>query len=140
MDANSHDPIYVDDPFEDDDWVPGGRRPKWKYPQSDVEKMVMEACGRKGMKYYKQRLSPERQGLIMISKSAMSLDSGVVSKYPLEWIETICEWGRSKRAKGSPLPLKALVTAIMNEDRKQEFLVKHEKEYGIIDGDILDFF
>jgi len=81
------EPEYVDDPFEDDDWHPGGRRPKWMYPQTDVERMVMDACGRKGMKYYQQRNSPERRNLIMISKSVASLDDGIVSKYPLEWIE-----------------------------------------------------
>jgi len=35
--------------------------------------------------------------------------------------------------------LKALITAIMNEDRKQEFIAKFEKKHGAVDDDDIDY-
>ena len=119
------EPQYVDDPFDDDEWSPH-KRPKWMSPSQSrpIEKRILEAVGRK---YYPDRAI--RSEIIKIAKGSMSLDSGVVSEYPTEWIEFCCEWAESKRAKGSIVQLKGLVTFINRKEARQEFIDDFKEEY-----------
>lgn len=122
--SNGEEPEYVDDPFEAEKT---DRRPKWMIPQSEFEKTFLECCGRK---YYKDH--KEHSAVVMIGKAALSLEAGVTSKYPLEWIETCMDWVRSKRKAGFPIVLAALISLVNNEERKQEWLVRYARKHGPI--------
>jgi glycogen debranching enzyme len=73
-----------------------------------------------GRKYYQTH--NERSAVIAIEKSAMSLTGGVISVYPLEWVDQCIEWAKKKRRDGTPINLLALVNLINNADRKVEFV------------------
>jgi hypothetical protein len=121
---------YVDDPWEDEDsWTPN-RKPKWMLPRENLERRILRAIGRK---YYPDKKI--RHFVVMIVKSSQSLDDGFESKYPTEWIEFCCEWAESKRARKEIVSLKGLVTFIMREEAKEDFLAKYEKKYGTRDAD-----
>jgi hypothetical protein len=132
------DPRYVEpgDEFGDgNSWNPRAR-PKWMKPETDLEKRILRSVGRK---YYPDKYLKTEVRLIV--KAAISLDEGIESEYPTEWIEYCCEWAEGKRAKGSMVQLKGLLTFINREEAKQSFLDRYEKEYEPMDDDLeYDFF
>lgn len=122
------EPKYVDNPFEDDDWTPGNRRPKWMTPITDVEKRVFLAVGYGNKKFYRHDEKKERSFLKEISKSSVSVDIGP-SRYPSEWIDYCCEWAEAKRAKGGSVGLKGIITFIKNEEARDRFLSDYRDKY-----------
>jgi hypothetical protein len=122
--SNGEEPQYVDDPFETDR---ADRRPKWMIPQTPFQKDFLSVCGRK---YYKDH--KEHTAVVMIEKAALSLEAGVTSRYPTEWIEVCMEWVQVKRKKGFPIVLAALISLVNNEERKQEWLARYARKHGPI--------
>lgn len=126
------EPRYVEDPFEDE-FNPRGR-PKWTIPQKPLEERILSAVGRK---YYPNKHL--RSEVLKVTKAAMSLDSGVESVFPTEWIEFCCEWAESARKKRKMVDLKGLLTFINREEAKEEFLDKYEAEFEPADDDDDEF-
>lgn len=126
-----NDPQYVDDPF-DDDWNPNIKK-KTMQPRSDLEKKILSAVQRT---YYHS--SNEKKLVLEITKGALSLQSGVVSNYPIEWIDNCCSWTARvrkdyvlKKPGGKFIALQGLISLINNKDRCKEFVTKwrHDNQY-----------
>jgi hypothetical protein len=119
------EPRYVEpgDEFEDGGWNPRAR-PKWMKPETELEKRILEAVGRR---YYPDKYTKTEVRLIV--KAAISLDEGIESEYPTEWIEYCCEWAEGKRAKGSMVQIKGLLTFINREEAKKDFLDRYDDDY-----------
>lgn len=132
MNDNLNEPRYVEDPFEDE--FNPRRRPKWMIPQKPLEVRILSAVGRK---YYPDKHL--RSEVLRIVKASMSLDSGVESEYPTEWVEYCCEWAEGKRAKRSMVQLKGLLSFINRKEAKEEFLDKYEREYESVEDDDDDY-
>ena len=120
MQQNMNDePRYVDDPFEDDQWTPN-RRPKWAKPETSLERRILRAVGRKWYPDNKMKLHVR-----LVTKAAISLNSGIVSEYPLEWIEDRCQAVESMRKKRKMVQLKGLLTMIGREEDKKDFINRY---------------
>jgi hypothetical protein len=115
------EPRYVPagEEFDEDNWT-ANRRPKWSIPESSLERRILRAVGRK---YYPD--SKMKYHVRLITKAAVSLDSGIVSEYPIEWIEDRCEAVESMRKKRKLVELKGLITMINREEDKQDFINKY---------------
>jgi hypothetical protein len=124
------EPEYVDpdDPFGDHSYK-GRQRPKWTMPKTKAERDLLSAVGRK---YYEDHA--HRAMNLMITKAMLSLITGVVSKFPTEWVEYCCQWAIKKRKSSPPVPIdwKGLLSFIHNDDAKNKFverwLHKHQIE------------
>lgn len=113
---------YVDDPFDDDEWTPN-RRPKWMKPETSLERRMLRAVGRKFYPDKKMKLHVR-----LIVKAAISLDTGITSKYPIEWIEDRCRAAETMRKKKRMIQLKGLLTMIEREENKKDFIDRYVPE------------
>jgi hypothetical protein len=124
------EPEYVDpdDPFGDHSYK-GRQRPKWTIPRHNNERKLLLAVRRK---YYE---TPKHKSLnLEVVKAMVSLSTGIISKYPTEWVDHCCSWAVNKAHAKKPeyINWKGLLTFIHNEDAKNEFverwLHKHQIE------------
>jgi len=110
------EPRYVAaDPFEEE--LNPKIKPKWTKVHNEKERMILSAVGRK---YYKSQ--DERREVRNITKSMMSLTTGVVCEYPTEWVRECCHIAEKMRDSKKMIQLKGLLTLINNTERKKEFL------------------
>jgi hypothetical protein len=128
------EPRYVEDPFEED--LPplyGSKRAKWMEPQSEFEKMVLGAFG---MHFYPHKRVGERttgsremrSKLIEIGKSMVSLESGLESVYPTEWVMAVLEWYRSRERMGW-MALRSFLKSLHNTQWRDDFIAKWKAEH-----------
>jgi len=81
IDNDGGEPEYGD--FDDDEYSqPKNKRPKWQTPNDPLEVKMLTCVNRK---YYQKK--SEVSDCRMIVKAVVSLETGVVSKYPTEWVE-----------------------------------------------------
>jgi len=113
----SNEPVYVPEGEEFGDSIGKTKRPKWQTAGTKFQVNMLTAVGRK---YYQTH--NERSAVIAIEKSAVSLTGGLISIYPVEWVDQCIEWAKKKRRDGTPINLLALVNLINNADRKAEFI------------------
>jgi hypothetical protein len=113
-----NEPVYADpdDPFGDQ---PKKGHYKWQTPSSPLGRRILKAVGRT---YLNTRTEQSR--LNVIAKSSLPLAAGVIARYPEEWIDCCIAWVKTQRRKGKMLNLSALLSAIENKDRMQDFLAK----------------
>jgi len=110
------EPRYVSaDPFEEE--LNPKVRPKWMKLTHDNERLIMNAVGRK---YYKSQ--EERREVRNITKTMMSLKTGITVEYPSEWVRECCLIAERMRNNRQMIQLKGLLTLINNTERKKEFL------------------
>lgn len=111
---------YVDDDeiFEDNP-IGLNKRPKWQTPTTKFQERLLDSVGRK---YYQSR--NERSAVIEIEKSALALSDGLVSIYPIEWVETCIEWAIKKRKDGFPVMLLGLLNLINDSERRTDFIAR----------------
>lgn len=104
------------------------RRPKWMHSSSDFQKRVLSTCG---MNYWPQGKQGKdiRSFFIDVEKAMVSLDSGVVSIYPTEWIDKALDWASGKRFIGIH-GLIAIRGFIINDDEKNSFVYSYNKKKG----------
>lgn len=123
---SSREPVYIPDGEEfGEDFSSGSKRPKWTMPKGTIQKLILDAVGRQ---YYQTR--NERSAVVAIDKATMYLNSGIISVYPTEWVETCVEWAKRKRHERMPISLLGLINLINNNDRKQQFIQKWSKEHS----------
>lgn len=112
------------------------KRPKWQYPPSEEVRLILEAVHRK---YFKPDEKDLRHKIVLITRAMMPMSSGVLSKYPAEWVKNCCDWASTKWAKGEPITLKGLVTLLSNEDSRAEFVAsfcrKNKLKLTPVEGD-----
>lgn len=115
------EPVYGPaDPFEEE--LNPKHRPKWTYVNTPYEQMIMSAVGRS-----RYNTHSERSAVREVTRAMLSLDAGVVSLFPTEWVEHCCEIARKMRKDRKMIQLKGILTLIYNDDRKKEFLEKYDK-------------
>lgn len=115
-----NEPYYDDiDNFEDE----GKNDRKWKDPSSDLAKKALAICGRT---YFRSK--KESHEWKMIEKACVSLDTGIVSMYPLEWIENIFRWAEKKNRIQTVIVFPAMISAIKNKADIVDFVAKYRKE------------
>jgi len=98
------EPRYVADPFEDD---------AWRYPETDIETEMLNACGRK---YYPTRATNKK------TKTILSKMVDGQRKYPDDYIKVQIAWAKDKN-KGGVIAIKfaSLLSAIRNPDNLASF-------------------
>jgi hypothetical protein len=118
--------VGVGDEFEEDDWLPNSNRgrPKWTRPQSNIERRMLRAI-HPSKKFYNEKDRKAREHAIMIAKAAVSLDTGIVSDYPSEWIEECCQVAEKMRKEKKFIQLKGLITLINNKERRDKFVATY---------------
>jgi len=110
------EPEYVDadDPFHE---LPKLRsRPKWMLPDSNYEKRILDAVGRK---YYKARY--ERTQVLQITKAMLPLAKAGGGRYPVEWVEVCCKWAEKQRKSRRIIQLPGLLSLINREEAMKEW-------------------
>jgi len=121
------EPTYIPAGSEfDDDYGRPNRMPKWRLPNSSIEKLLFDASRR-------QLYRPDERGLrsqiLMIEKQALSLDTGKEAVYPMEWIEHCASvWKKANKYK-TVRTLPMLIKYIMNHDRKARWLIVWYKQH-----------
>jgi hypothetical protein len=113
---------YVEDPFGDGTTVEFGvKRPKWMSPGSDFEKRVLSSLG---MQYYPKKEfkgKVMRSRLIEIGRSLVSLESGLVARYPTEWVIAVLHWFMCKRLKGHTA-LRGFLNSLEDTDWRDRYV------------------
>jgi hypothetical protein len=110
---------------------------KWRNPDTDMSRKALGVCGRE---YFKSK--KERSQWKKIEKAAVSLDMGIESVYPLEWIENIFAWASKKNKIQTVITFPALLSGIENKANKVDFIAKWKqthvvKEISINTNDIV---
>lgn len=100
------------------------KRPKWMIASTPFQKLFLSTVNRT---YYQTH--DERSAVLAIEKSMMSLETGVISVYPKEWVDNCFEWVNRKRREGSPIALIALVNLINNSDRRAMFVTDWKRKH-----------
>jgi hypothetical protein len=120
----SREPKYVAEGEEFGDSIGRNTRPKWSIASTPFQKRLLSAVGKT---YYKTH--NERSAVVAIEKSAISLTGGLISVYPLEWVDQCIDWANKKRrVDGQWVGFIGLVNLINNEDKKIEFVQRWQKE------------
>jgi hypothetical protein len=65
---------------------------------------------------------------VAIEKSSISLTGGLISVYPLEWVDQCIDWAKKKRRDGMLVGFSGLVNLINDADKKQQYLTKWQKD------------
>lgn len=99
------------------------RIPKWRKPNGEFQRALFRVTHRKYWDTTSESKSV-RHWFIELERSLVPLGSGIVAEYPEEWVKECLDWAEEKnRRAGYPeIGLKALRTAIMNRDRKNDFI------------------
>jgi len=118
----SSEPKYVPEGEEFGETY-GSKRPKWQTPRSAFQKKILTTVGRQ---YFKDH--NERSAVLAIEKSALSLASGLISVYPLEWVDNCIEWASRKRRTGTPIMLMALLNLINDQERRVSFVAEWKRK------------
>ena len=107
----TEEPRYVDDPFEDD---------QWKYPGNDLERDMLQVCGRKRF--------PTRA----LAENVHRITSLTVQgkrKYDDQYIRQMIAWAAEKNARTIAIDIKRLISAIRNPKN----LGTYQNAYGLLD-------
>lgn len=121
-----NDPIYVDDPFEEDD--------TWRYPQTDRECEVLRACGLRSERYQRKTQSTKLRSILFGSKNG-------VRRFDDEYIDELIAWAKKLNAQqpATVITLNAFISAVHNQDNIKKYMRRkdntEEKEnYDIPSG------
>lgn len=125
LNGKTIEPKYVAEghEFDETDGVTFDRRPKWQRAGTKFQVDILSAVGRK---YFLDH--NERSAVLAIEKALMSLQTGVISTYPQEWVDSCINWVCKKRRDGTPIQLTALLNLINNNDRKQNFIASWKQK------------
>jgi hypothetical protein len=60
----------------------------------------------------------------------ISLNTGIVADYPMEWVYSCLDWAREKNrtARYGAIGLSGVLTAINNMERRDDFVRRWQKE------------
>ena len=100
------------------------KRPKWQKPATVFQKEFLGAVGRL---YYATK--NDRSAVIAIEKSRLYLESGLISVYPAEWVDTCINWVIKKRKEGYYVQLTGLINLINDKDKRMQFIAKWQKDH-----------
>jgi len=124
---------YEDEGNEFGDFTNDRKHYKWQESKTALAKRALAACGSVSGLFQEKRLKTR---WTMIEKSILPLSSGLESKYPTEWVEEIVAWAEKKNnqyvrdnpsRRGIAIGLPQLLSAIENQERKEEWL-RNRKE------------
>lgn len=127
------EPRYVDDPFGGDD-IPtefSKHRPVWMTPRLELERRALNDLG---MQYYPSKEAGGRQmrsQLREVAKSMVSLESGVVGRYPMEWVYAVLAWV-AVRARGAKA-LRGFLNSLEDQEWRNDFVRKWQQEHQTAD-------
>jgi hypothetical protein len=110
------EPRYAD---LDEDEINERKRPKWMSPETPLERKLFSLYGRL---YYARNEKELRHQILMIGKSTGSMMSGAICQYPTEYIDNCIGWVNTSKLNGRFIPLKGLVSAILNPINRERFL------------------
>lgn len=138
------EPRYIDD-----DELFGRPKQKktryvWQIPKTEFQRRILYACNKR--KYFSVKKEEECSRVIAIEKAMMPLTSGIISKYPTEWVDNCIDWVGKKRREGELIPLTSLLSFIENEDKKNSFVSKWQQKnrntkiYDLSDDETPDIF
>lgn len=124
--------VFEDDFEEEVEYVEDGdefgdKDPKRKQREPKTS-LQIRMCNATGRRY----LAPDEVTKISrIEKGMMSLTSGVIAKYPTEWVDMCIEWAQNKNLKkGTVVTLQGLLGFINKEVRKAQFLAQYQQKHG----------
>jgi len=120
------EPRYVDD--EELFGLPPRKKTKRKFqiPNSEFQRRMLITCKKK---YFSEKREEEYSPTREIEKSMVSLETGIVGKYPTEWVDNCIEWANKKFREGAYISLKSLLSLIQNQDKKTEFVTRWQKQH-----------
>ena len=107
----------------DEDTVPVSQQ-KWKLPKPGLEQMILKAA-RPMVKAPKYTSHEEKKAVQDIAKAALSLQAGVVSIYPLEWVEFCIEFCKKQWRGNHAMPLDNLIKYINNVDKMNDWVAEY---------------
>jgi hypothetical protein len=99
--GSSLEPVYVADGDEFDD-------NSWRYPNTEFEKAVLKATGRK---YYQTQVQAKRVRAI----------EAHADKYPEAYVKQILDWCKKKNHSRTVIVLNTLISTIRNPDNLSRF-------------------
>lgn len=123
------DPRYVN-VDEDGNEAQTGKLPKWKIPSTPWQRELLAIFHPR--KYFASR--EEHDFFHQVEKGMMPLATNYANPpaYPTEWVNELLEWARKERAKNPYWPIRPLIFALQNKERRQEWIneqvTKHLKE------------
>jgi hypothetical protein len=107
----------------DEDTVPTNQQ-KWKIPKEGLEQLILKAA-RPMVAKPKYTSHEEKKAVQDIARAALSLQAGVVSVYPLEWVEFCLEFCRKQWRGGHAMPLDNLIKYINNVDKMNDWVAEY---------------
>ena len=108
--------------MDDEDFTPVNQQ-KWRIPKEGMETHILKAS-RPMVKTPKYTSREEKKAVQDVVKGAISLGSGVVAKYPLEWVEQCIEFCQKLWREGKPMSLENLLKYINNVDKMNDYVAK----------------
>jgi hypothetical protein len=112
------EPQYVDD----EEMIPVNQQ-KWKIPKPGLETEILTAA-RPLVKNPRYTDHKEKKDIQNIAKGALSLQAGIVSRYPLEWVKFCIEWCHKLWKDGKPMNIDNLIKYINNVDKMNDWIAK----------------
>src|SRR5512140_2761283 len=91
----------------DEDTIPANQQ-KWKIPKPGLELKILRAA-RPMVRVPRYTSHEEKKAVQDIARAALSLQSGVVSVYPLEWVEFCIDFCKKQWNNNHPMPLDNLL-------------------------------
>jgi hypothetical protein len=119
------EPEYIDD----DELIPVNQQ-KWKMPKEGLETRILRVS-RPMVRNPKYTSHKEKAEVQLIARSCLSLHTGVMSRYPLEWVEWCIAWCAECWRNNRPMPLDNLVKYINNTDKMADWVARYCSEHKI---------
>lgn len=114
-----NEPTYVDEGNEFGDGDPK-KPPKNRTPTTDWQRDLLSIFQ---MKYYKDRNQKSKVRMIEKKMAPYALNPSRPPYFPSEYVKALIEWAKAKR-RHSFFPLDSLLSAILNQARKEEWLAR----------------
>jgi len=112
------EPQYLPEGDEFGDGESTLRVPKWRQPQTDLQRKLL---GVFGMKYWPRWAKELRHEFIVIEKSAQPTTVAFVPDWPIEWVEYCIKWVQGKRRHGCLVGLQGFMSLLKDDEAKNEY-------------------
>jgi hypothetical protein len=114
-----NDPQYID---AGNEFGEGSNKPPLnRTPTTDWQREVLAIFG---MKYYKDRQQKSELRMIEKGMAPFAINPSRPPLYPTEYVTELLEWARKKR-RTARIPLSALLSAIQNDAKRNEWVDQH---------------
>jgi hypothetical protein len=107
------EPVYVENIDERHT-----RRPKWMTPPTPFQREFLASVGRKYFQFRNER----SQMYEIESKTKIQEGESGLMMLPEEWVNFCMDWARKKRLNREMVGLQGLISFVLNEDAKQNWI------------------